>query len=319
MLIGKDEAGKVMRHFSEGEVEAITREIANIRRIESAEAERILAEFGFLKESGRFPSGGVDTARRILVNAFGEEKGRDILLRSIPADQEKFFGFLEDFEPHQIYHLLRSETPAVLAVIIPYMNPGKASRLLTRFDPDFRRELVMRMARKDKIYREVLLRMEEALREKARKFSSPAAESPEVDGKGILAEILKYVDISREEEILRRLEEESPLVAEEIKERLFTIDVLEYLEDDDLQKILRDMQDREIALLLKGKSDGIRAKILSSISERRRGFVADEYRILGAVPKREADEATKEFLGLLRRLEEEGSIVFRRENDRWVE
>ena len=126
-------------------------------------------------------------------------------------------------------------------------------------------------------------------------------------------------DAVREGEILRRLEEESPLVAEEIKERLFTIDVLEYLEDDDLQKILRDMQDREIALLLKGKSDGIRAKILSSISERRRGFVADEYRIFGAVPKREADEATKEFLGLLRRLEEEGSIVFRRENDRWVD
>ena len=119
MLLGKEEAGKVLRHFSDEEVEAISREIAEIRRIEPVEADRLLAEVGFLKESRPFPVGGVETARRMLVNAFGEEKGRSILARSVPPEQRKLFDFLEDLEPNQIHHLLREESPAVLSVILP--------------------------------------------------------------------------------------------------------------------------------------------------------------------------------------------------------
>jgi flagellar motor switch protein FliG len=318
MLLGKDEASSVMRHFTEEDVEAISREIAGIKRIESAEAEKLLEEFGFLKESSRTPVGGVETARRILVNAFGEEKGRDILARSVPAQESHFFSFLEEFEPAQIHHLLRHETPAVLAVILPCLNPEKASRLLSLFEPDFRKELVKRIAKSRRVAREVLLGMEEALREKARKLSSPAP-AVEVDGKAVLADILKYMDLHNEEAIIGRLEEESPVIAQEIKERLFTIDVLEYIDDQDLQKLLHGMDDKEIALLLKGKSDGIRAKMLGNLSERRRGFVADEYRVLGPVPKREADEATKDFLNLLKRLESQGTLVIRRENEKLVE
>jgi flagellar motor switch protein FliG len=318
MLLGKDEASKVMRHFTEEDVEAISREIAGIKRIETAEAEKLLEEFGFLKEASRFPVGGIETARRILVNAFGEEKGREILTRSVPPSDSHFFSFLEEFEPVQIHHLLRHETPAVLAVILPFLGPEKGSRLLPLFEPDFRTEFVKRLAKRQKINREVLLGMEEALREKARKLSSPTP-TVEVDGKAVLADILKFMDLHNEEAIIESLEEESPVIAREIKDRLFTIDVLEFIEDQDLQKLLHGMDDKEIALLLKGKSDGIRAKILGNLSERRRGFVADEYRVLGPVPKGEADDATKEFLNLLKRLESQGSLVIRRENEKMVE
>jgi flagellar motor switch protein FliG len=317
MLIGKDEAAKVMQHFSAEEVEAVAREIAGIRRIENAEAEKILTEFGFLRESLRAPVGGVEAARRILVNAFGEEKGRGILSRCAPAQDEKFFGFLEDFEPQQLQLLFKNEPPAVLSVIIPYLEPESASKIFPLLGKSFRAEVVQRMARSEKISRDVLVRMEDALRERARKLSAPA-QSEEVDGRGVLAEILKYVDLSEEEEILKNIEEENPIIAEEIKERLFTIDVLDYMDDADLQKILRDMTDQEIALLLKGKSDTIRAKILMNVSDRRRGFVADEYRVMGAVPKKDVDSATRDFLNVLRRLEEDGEIAFRREGDVWV-
>ncbi|MDR1626701.1 MAG: flagellar motor switch protein FliG [Spirochaetia bacterium] len=317
MLIGKDEAASVMRHFAPEEAQAVAREIAGIHRIENAEAEKILSEFGLLRESLKTPSGGVEAARSILVSAFGEEKGREILFRSIPADTEKFFGFLEGFQPQQLALLFRKEPPEVLAVIVPYLEAETASGLLPLLGKTYRRDLIQRMAKTQKISRDVLVRMEDALREKARRLSAPAPEE-EVDGKGVLAEILKYVELSEEEKILKNIEEANPLIAEEIKERLFTIDVLGYMEDTDLQKILRDMTDAEIALLLKGKGDSTRAKILMNVSDRRRGLVADEYRLLGAVPKKDADAATRDFLNLLKRLQDAGEIVFRREADVWV-
>jgi flagellar motor switch protein FliG len=318
MLIGKDEAAEVMRHLAPEEVEAIAAEIAGIRRIEPGEARKILEEFGFLRETSRLGAGGMDTARRILVGAFGEEKGRDILSRSAPREEDKFFGFLEDFEARQIHLLLKNESPAVLAVILPSLKPETVSQVLPLFEAKFRTEVVMRMAKKEKVSREVLLRVEEALREKARSSAAPAAAN-DIDGRGILAEILKYAAPRDEEKILKTLEEENPLVAGEIKEKLFTIDVLEYMDDSGLQKVFRDMNDHEIALLLKGKKDAIRAKILSSVSERRRLLVAEEYRYLGAVPKKDADNATRDFLSTLKRLEAEGEIAFHRENEVWVE
>jgi flagellar motor switch protein FliG len=317
MLIGRDEAVSVMRHFAPEEAEAVAREIAGIRRIETAEAEKILNEFGLLRESLKTPVGGVEAARSILVSAFGEERGRELLFRSIPADTEKFFSFLEGFEPQQLQLLFRKEPPEALAVVLPYLDAETASKLLPLLGKTYRGNLIQRMAKTGRISRDVLVRMEDTLREKARKLSAPALEE-EVDGKTALAEILKYVDFHEEEQILKNIEEDNPLIAGEIKERLFTIDVLNYMEDTDLQKILRDMTDQEIALLLKGKGDGIRAKILMNVSERRRGFVAGEYRLLGAVPRRDVDSATRDFLNLLKRLQDTGDIVFRRENDVWV-
>ncbi|MDR1179437.1 MAG: flagellar motor switch protein FliG [Spirochaetales bacterium] len=317
MLIGRDEAAGVMRHFTPEEAEAVAREIAGIHRIENTEAEKILGEFGLLREALKTPVGGVEAARSILVGAFGEERGREILFRSIPADTEKFFSFLEGFQPQQLQLLFRKEPPEVLAIVMPYLDAQAASKLLPLLGKTYRRDLIQRMAKTEKISRDVLVRMEDALRERARKLSAPALEE-EMDGKGALAEILKYVDIHEEEEILKNIGEDNPVIAGEIKERLFTIDVLDYMEDTDLQKVLRDMGDGEIALLLKGKSDSIRAKILMNVSGRRRGFVAGEYRLLGAVPRKEVDAATRDFLNLLRRLQDAGDVVFRRENDVWV-
>ncbi len=314
LLIGKDEASKVLRHFNDEEVEKITQEIAQIKKVDPLEAEQLLKEFHYFKKKVPQLKGGIETARTILIKAFGEEIGRSILNRSVPLDEQKLFAFLQDMEPSQLYYLLRTETPAVVAVLVPFLKPEQASRLIELFEPEFRTQLIKRIARKEKVSREVLLRMEDALREKVRRVSEPTPEV-EIDGKSILADILKYMEVTQEQKILERLEEEAPLVAEELKDRLFTIDVLEDMDDRDLQKVLRSLSEKDIALLLKGKSESIRVRILSNLSERRRMLVSEEYRFLGAVPKKDVDKATKEFLETLKRMEAEGKIFIHRKGE----
>jgi len=314
ILIGKNEASQILQFFSEEETEKIIREISQIKRVDPVEAEKLLHEFGFLKIQSRNPVGGIETARRILTHAFGEELGRGILQRSIPLEEQRLFSYINELEPYQLYQVLKDETPAVVAVLFPFLEPEQASKLLEQFPPDFQKKLIIRIARKNKVSREVLLQMDEVLREKIRKHAIPAP-SVEIDGKAVLADILKYVDVSREEEILERLKEEDPLIAEELKDRLFTIDVLEDIEDRDLQKVLKDMSEKDIALLLKGKTEEIRVRVLSNLSERRRLLVSEEYRFLGAVPRKEVEQATKDFLNTLKRLEQEGRIVIRRNGD----
>mgnify|MGYP005834512141 CR=1 FL=1 len=314
LLMGKEEASKILRHFSEEEVERIVQQIAQVKRIDPLEAEQLLKEFSYFKKQAPHPKGGIETARSILAKAFGEELGRKILARSVPLEEQKLFAFLEDLDPHQLHQLLRSETPAVVAILLPFLKAPQASELLPLFEPEFRTQVIQRVARKEEISREVLLRMEEALREKIRRMGTPVDEV-EIDGKTALAEILKYMDVTHEQKILEKLEEEAPLVAEDLKERLFTIDVLEDMDDRDLQKVLRSLPEKDIALLLKGKPESIRVRVLSNLSERRRLLVSEEYRYLGAVPKQEVDKVTKEFLAALKRMEEEGKIVIHRKGE----
>jgi flagellar motor switch protein FliG len=159
----------------------------------------------------------------------------------------------------------------------------------------------------------VLERMADVLRERIRTGGTTVTE--ELDGRAALAEILRRMAPGSEEEILSELPAE---VSEAIRERLFTVDSLLQIRDQDLQEILRDYGDHDIALVLKGKAEPIRAKILRNVSERRRTLIAEEYAHLGPRPQREIASVTRDFLAHLRRLEEQGRLLVRDRGDEYI-
>ena len=168
LVIGKDEASKVLKHFRPEEIERITEEIAGIQKVEAVEADKILSEFGFLKQKGKSSSGGRDTARSILVAAFGQDKGEAIFRKAVPDAFEKPFSFLNDLETEQIRILLKSEPVQVVALVIPFIDPRKASKLLTDMDAEQRRRVVFRIAKMQRIAPEAIQKTEAVLKERIR-------------------------------------------------------------------------------------------------------------------------------------------------------
>jgi flagellar motor switch protein FliG len=164
-----------------------------------------------------------------------------------------------------------------------------------------------------KVDAEVLRKAEETLRNKVRDMGEPVTQ--EVDGKSALTEILRYLDPAREQAILAELD---PNTASQIRKKLFTIDVVFQIPDKDLQKVLRDYADRELALVLRGVQDATRQRILSSVSERRRGLIRLEEDAIGAVGKTDLDRAQQDFLEYLQVLEQKGEIAVLREREEYV-
>ena len=193
ILIGPDQASKVLANLDENQVESISREIAGIHGITKEEASDIFAEFqGLLSSSLSYGGavGGLEEARRLLYAAFGPEKGEAFLRRSVPDVTETSFNFLEDFSGEQVAMLLRDELPATGAVILSRISPGLAAKTLTCAAPEWRLEAVRRIGRIGKISPEALEKMAAALREKARAISGMV--TSDVDGMGALAAILKH-------------------------------------------------------------------------------------------------------------------------------
>ncbi len=313
LLLGTDEAARVMSRFNPREAEVLARQIADTRRVDTVEAGKILEEFGdrFGNLEVRRARGGVDAAREILNAAFGTEKAAQIVAKVLPEASPGPFAFLNDLDFNQISSLLRKETPITLSLVMSCLDPAQASRLLESLPEEERSAVVLRMARTEKVSREVISTVETALQEKLRYITKD--DSEELDGRSALADILRFMDLSDERRLLGKLGEADPSLAEQVKEKLYTMDSVLHLRDTDLQNILRQMEEKNIALLLKGQTGEIRNRINESLSSRRRLLVADEGDIMGLVPRSEADSAVRDFLEKIRSGEEEGTFIIVRE------
>ncbi|GHV62491.1 flagellar motor switch protein FliG [Spirochaetia bacterium] len=318
ILIGGDEASKILSHLEPDQVEAISREIASIKGITTEEGEAILGEFRSLLASSYAYSGsaagGVEAARRLLYAAFGPEKGEALLNKSVPDSRENPFGFLEDFSGDQVVLLLKEEAPSTVALILSRLPPKFSAAVLARTTGGRKLEIVRRIAKLDQVAPEVLERVASALREKARHIGGAGA-TVDVDGMSALAEILKAGDYSFGDRLLNELEEDNPDLGHSLKERLYTLDDVLNAEDKPLQEKLRSMSDHDIALLLKGKAPAFAEKLLSNVSGQRRALIREEGEIMGAVPRKEVDEASRDFLAWFRLNRENGSILLLSDED----
>lgn len=313
LLLGQEEAARVMQHLDRAELEGIVREISTIKRIEPVEAQAILSEFGALiKSGGALQGGGSDAARDILVQAFGEKKGGEFMRRALP-DENKPFPYLKDLDANQILILLKDESAHVMAIVLPQLDPKVASEVLLRLTESSRMEAVKRMAKLEKIGPEVLESIDAGLRKKADKLGRHDTES--VDGAQALAGILRFLDPQREEEILDALEETDPELSDSIRERLFTLEDVLRVRPVDLQRELREFEDKEIALILKGKSDAFKDALLACVSKDRRLMILDDFEVLGSVRRQDVDAKTREFIVRLKHRYESGDLVLEGDDD----
>jgi flagellar motor switch protein FliG len=314
MLLGKDEAVRVLRHMSAEEVEGITLEIARTQHIEEKEASKILEEFGYIRETkDLIASGGIEKAQEMLVASIGPEKAEVILARVRKDMAPPPFTFLQDIDVHQAISLVREESVPVASLILAHLEPKLAARILQALSPEVQRQIIPRIAKTLKVDAEVLQKAEETLRGKVREMAEPVTE--EVDGKAALTEILRYMDPAREEAILSGLE---PNTANQIRKLLYTMDVVYQIPDKDLQRVLRDYADRELALVLRGAEEKTRQRLLGSVSERRRALILMEEDAIGPARKAELDRAQQDFLEYIQLLEQKGEVVILREREEFV-
>ncbi|TVQ41277.1 MAG: hypothetical protein EA384_00715 [Spirochaetaceae bacterium] len=317
MAVGKQEAAAILRHLSEPEIEAVLREITAISHLGREEAGEILSEFGHVARQRKLePQGGAAVARRMLEQAFGVDVAEKIFSRVVPQPKGRAFEFLEDLEPQQLMVIAREESPAAIALILAHLTPASASAVISRLPEDVRREVLLRIARMERVDNEVLSKVEESLREKIRTHGRVVTES--VDGRATLARILRTMGPTEGSAVLSSLREAEPEIYSDIQDRLFTIETLLLIEDTDLQRVLREFSDHDIAVILKGKSEDIRAKVLRNVSERRRTIIAEEYAHLGPLPRRDVDRAAGEFINYLKRLEQSGDLLVRHEDEEYV-
>ena len=313
--LGQEQAAKLLSHMSESEVEAISAEISELDSLTREETEGVLAEFRTLAVAqAHVARGGPAFARALLEESLGAERAEAVMNRLAASAMKLPFQFLHRADPRQLLSFIAGEHPQVIAVVLAHLSSDKATMVLSGLESELQADVAHRIAVMDRTSPDVLKGLEAALERKMSSVLQPM-EMSAIGGLDPLIQIINRSDRATERLIVEGLQARDPELAEEVKSRMFMFEDITLLEDRDVQLVLRQVENADLAVALKGVSEDVRAKITRNMSERASATLLEDIDLLGPVLLRQVEEAQQKVILTIRRLEDAGDIVLRRNSD----
>ncbi|HEX6515073.1 MAG TPA: flagellar motor switch protein FliG [Nocardioidaceae bacterium] len=313
--LGQERAAKVLSHLRESEVEAISAEISQLESLTAEETEAVLNEFRDIATAhANILTGGPDFARALLEESLGRERAESIMTRLAAASMQLPFQFLHRADPRQLMSFISNEHPQLIAVVLAHVPSDKATMVLSGLEPAQQADVAHRIAVMDRTSPEILEQLERTLERKMSSVLQPSDFS-NVGGLDPLIQIINRADRATERLIVEGLQERDPELAEEVKSRMFMFEDIVLLEDRAMQQVLREVENADLALALKGVTDEVRSKVTSNMSERAATTLMEDVELLGPVLLRQVEEAQQKIIRTIRRLEDSGEITIRRGAD----
>ncbi len=311
LTMGSERAAKVLKHMSDDDIERLTLELAQLDKISDSEKKRVLEEFSSTFQAREFIlAGGIEYAKDMLEQALGPERALDILEKLTSNLQVKPFDFLKKSDPMQLVNVLQNEHPQTISLILCYLAPKQASQVISALPDDLKPEVVKRIAILDKANPEVVREVEKVLERKVSTFVTQ--DFAQVGGLDTVVELVNTMDRSTEKEILDKLSETDPELAEEIRRHMFVFEDITKLDDRSIQMVLREVDTKELAKALKGSSEDIMDKIANNLSKRAGQLLKEEIEFMGPLRVVDVEEAQQKIVNTIRRLEESGEIFIAR-------
>ena len=311
--LGPELAASVIQHMQEDEIEAISLEMSKLSAVGEQAAEAIMVELATLTSEQIAVSGGIDLTREVLERALGSERAQELLGRLSSVTEMRPFEFLRRTSPDQIAGFLRTESPQTVALVVANLHSSLAAQVLARLPEQMRPEVALRIARMGDVSTEIIHQAEEIIRVKLSVVVQQ--EYATAGGVKALADILGHTDRSTERVVLDHLGSEDGELAEEVRRMLFVFEDIVKLDDRAIQQVLREADQKDLVLALRGAPEAVKQGVLSNMSERGAAMLLEELEIQQPQRKRDVDAAQGRIVAVVRRLEESGAIVISRGDD----
>lgn len=312
ITLGPEASSGIIKKLPESEIQKITYEIANINSVTSAQREGILEEFIQLnKVRDYIKEGGIDYARTLLAKALGAQRA-DEIINSVSEITQKNrpFSIARKADATQLLNVISNEHPQTIALILCYLPPEKAAQVIGELPVELQSDVSYRIATMSNTSPEVIKEIEAVLESKL--HSIVRTEVTALGGVDTLVGILNQVDRTTEKNITESLEMEDPELADKVKSSMFVFEDILTIEDVYIQRILREVEIKELAMALKGCSNEVAEAIFRNQSKRAAASLKEDMEFLGPVRLIDVEKAQQQIVNLIRRLDEAGEIVLAR-------
>lgn len=309
--LGSEHASQIFKYLKEDEIEQITLEIANLRKVDAETKESVLDEFYQICLAQNYISeGGIEYAKDILERALGSQKAIDLISKLTSSLQVKPFNFIRKTDPTHLLNFIQHEHPQTIALILSYLEPMQASVILSELPPEKQTQVAVRIATMDQTSPEFIKEVERVLEKKVSSLS--ITDYTTVGGIQSIVDILNAVDRGTEKNILENLGKMDDVLMEEIKKRMFVFEDIVKLDSRSIQKILSEAESADLILALKGQTKDVTKVFFSNMSKRLQDTIQEDMEYMGPVRLRDVEEAQHKIVTIVRRLDEMGEIIINR-------
>lgn len=310
--LGSDLSSRVLKQqFQDTEIEQISHEVSNMIKIPVEVKNAVLEEFLELQRARDYLThGGLSYAREMLEKAVGPQKASEII-HKLTSDMKAIpFSALRKTDPKHLFNFIREEHPQTIALILAHLTPDQAAVILGSLPPEQQSEIARRIAIIDRFTPDIIRDVEAVLENKL--SSVVQQDQSVVGGLQSLVEIINRVGRSAEKVILEGLEREDPVLAEEVKRRMFVFEDINMLPDNFIQRVLKEVNTKDLALAMRGANEEVNARIYKNMSKRAAEMLKEEIEFMGPVRLREVEQAQQKIVTIIRKLDESGEIIISR-------
>ncbi len=311
IALGPVTSAKVFKHLTDEEIEELTLEIANVRKVDPEVKGKVIDEFYEICIAQEYISeGGIEYAKDILEKALGEQKALDIVNRLTSYLQVRPFDFVRKADPSQVLNFIQNEHPQTTSLVLAYLNAQQAGAILSGLPPEKQADVAKRIATMDRTSPDIIRQVEGVLEKQI--SSLVTHDYTSAGGLQSIVNILNSVDRGTEKNIMETLEVEDIELAEEIKKRMFVFEDIITLDNRSIQRFLREVENDVLATALKGANEEVASVIYDNMSKRLTEMIVEDIQYMGPVRLRDVEEAQQKIVNTIRRLEEAGEIVISR-------
>lgn len=311
ITLGPERSASIFKHLKEDEIEALTLEIANTRSVSAATKEMVLDEFYEICLAQQYiAEGGINYAKELLEKALGPEKAREVISKLTASLQVRPFEFVRKADASQLLNFIQDEHPQTIALILSYLPTSQASAIISGLAPDKQADVAKRIAVMDRTSPDIIKEVEKILE---RKLASLVNQDYTiVGGVDAIVEILNTVDRGTEKHIMETLEIEDPELADEIRKKMFVFEDILSLDDRSIQRVLREVDNNELAVALKGATEEVQNVIFNNMSKRLAAMIKEDMEYMGPVRLKDVEEAQQRIVNIIRKLEDSSEIIISR-------
>ncbi len=312
IALGSDLAAEVLRHCPEAAVERLTVEMYNTFGVSSQDQTSVLEDackFTATRDSER--QGGLAYVRELLVRAMGQDKGEEFLAKLLDERKEQDFGFLRDADPESMAGMLKSEHPQAIALVLSHLRPGQAAKILSKMERELQSDVAARIAEIERIAPEVVKEVEETLQKRLANALTRDESGVQWGGVPFLVQILNQ-ERGMEKNVLDALADRDQDLADQVRNQLFTFDDLIKLDDRAMQRVLRDIDQKDLLLAVRGAHAEVRDHVLKNMSKRAAQTLEEELAIMRPARLSNIEAAQQRIVNVIRRLEESEEITVAR-------
>jgi len=308
LALGVESAAHILRELDAEDIERVTTELAQIKNVSAQITHEVIEEFCQMARTHEQTStGGMRYAQDVLEQSLGKSKAADMLARFQGLRGAKFFTSLNNIDPRFLLDSLRPEHPQTIAIVLSHLETKTSAAILTGLPQEIRSDVVIRIATMDKTNPETIHQIEEIFN---RRLASILNQQVSISGGNkVAANILNAMDRTSERAVFDILHTTDPSKANDIRKLMFTFDDLILVDDRGIQRILKDVEQKELALAMKTADPEVTTKIFKNLSERAGALLKEEISYLGPVKLRDVESAQQQIIAIVRRLEDAGEII----------